>query len=298
MLSRVKRLARSPLLHFAAAGALIFVAWEWAQPVPDSPENLTPSLEATLADHIELTPAELKIMLAYFASQWRRLPTEVELEALVERRITEEVLMREALKLGLDRGDQVVRRRLSQKLEMTLDEIAAVGSPPETELVDFYKDHADRYVEPARVSFEHRFVGKEGHGDAALESAYTLLERLRLGEVIQGDPFHLPSLITDETSDRLERAFGPSFAATLLGLVADGGEWEGPVESPWGQHLVRVTSFEPPRQIPFEEARATVASDWREAAAESRVRDRLQEMRRKYRVSVPPLDEISGLLEP
>ncbi|HEX7035337.1 MAG TPA: peptidylprolyl isomerase [Pseudomonadales bacterium] len=298
-LRALKGMLRSPLLHFAAAGALIFAAWSLTEPLRRDAQGY----EAGGADEIVLTADDLKVMVAYFGSQWRRLPTRDELDELIERRITEEVLMREALRLGLDRGDEVIRRRLSQKLEMTLDEIAAVESPSEAELVAFYEANAERYAEPERVSFEQRFVSEERRGESTHAYALSLLERLRAGADAPGDPFHLPSTLSDVSAERLTRAFGPAFAAELLELAAAaaaraGGEWVGPVESPWGQHLVRVTAHRPIRRIPFDEARDSVLADWRDASAKAKVSDRLGEMRARYRVVLPPADDLAALTTP
>lgn len=286
---------RSPLLHFAAAGALIFAAWTLTEPLRGDAREY----EAGGADEIVLSTDDLKVMVAYFGSQWRRLPTRDELDELIDRRVAEEVLMREALRLGLDRGDQVIRRRLSQKLEMTLDEIAAVESPSEDALVAFYEANADRYSEPERVSFEQRFVSEERRGESTYGYALSMLERLRAGAEATGDPFHLPSNLTEVSAERLIRAFGPAFAAELLELAAGAeGEWMGPVESPWGQHLVRVTEHRPVRRIPFDESRDAVLSDWRDASAKAKVSERLGEMRARYRVVLPPADDVAALTTP
>src|SRR5690606_20024945 len=151
-------------------------------------------------------------------------------------------------------------------------------------------------------------VSEERRGEAAHGYVLSLLERLRSGADASGAPVHMPSTMTDVSAARLTRAFGPAFAAGLLGRAAGAAagattaptarpdaEWIGPLEAPWGQHLVRITAHQPRRRIPFDEAREAVLSDWRDASAAAKVAERLDEMRARYRVVLPPADDVAAL---
>ena len=130
----VQRLAREPLLHFALIGALLFLAYEATRPVGPDRDRV-----------VDIDRHALNRLATQWQAQWRRPPTRAELERLVAARVQEEVLYREAVALGLDRGDPVVRRRLGQKLSIAWADLAALELPEEAELTAYYEAHLDRY---------------------------------------------------------------------------------------------------------------------------------------------------------
>ena len=91
-------------------------------------------------------------MDVYFESQWRRPPTAQELKALVENRVREEVLYREALAMGLDKDDTIVKRRMAQKMQFLAEDVAAAHEPTSAELSAWYEKNADKFALPGRVS--------------------------------------------------------------------------------------------------------------------------------------------------
>ncbi|MBX3707569.1 MAG: peptidyl-prolyl cis-trans isomerase [Pseudomonadales bacterium] len=297
------RLLRDPLTHFLALGGIVFALWAALDTAPaDNPAGTVSAAPVSVPDSrdILIDAAEQRLLTAYFTAQWRRLPTEAEFRELLDARIREEVLMREALALGLDRGDRVIRQRLAQKLEMTLREVAALETPTEAELAAFHARHRDRYALPPRISLTHRFVSARQHGDAAAARAAALLHALQSGDDVSADPFHAPGILLAETPDRLARVFGNTFRDAVLAAIQDGqpiGRWTGPVASPWGIHVVRIDDYQPGRQRGFAESRAAVEQDWREdaqAAAEVR---RIELMRRRYRVEIAPFDPATERLQ-
>ena len=109
MLARIKTAFREPLVHFLAIGILLFVVF-----------GLVNDDQSARGDRIEITRADLDQFVAIFSKQWQRQPSPQELQGLIDARIREEVLYREALAMGLDKDDTIVRRRLAQKVEFLM----------------------------------------------------------------------------------------------------------------------------------------------------------------------------------
>ena len=179
------------------------------------------------------------------ARTWQRPPTERELKGLIDDWVREEIAVREAAAAGLDKDDAIIRRRLRQKLEFLTEE-AADAAPPSAKDLEAYLDaHADQFRVEPRVAFRQVVVTRERHGPKAEVEARALLARLRTaGPGVRtehlGDPSLLPSEVELAPRSEVVRAFGSDFASRL-DAVAPGG-WEGPVESPFGLHLVLVTA--------------------------------------------------------
>ncbi len=276
---RTARLARAalrePLVHFALLGVLLFALHaHFAPPAPGRQILVDEAVRQGLRqDHLRRTGA---------------LPTAEEESALIERWIDTEVLTREALALGLDRGDAVVRRRLVQKMEFVAESLAPTEEPDDATLERFVADHPERYASPPRVALTHVFVASERHGPEAAAIATQLGERLRTGADPSGlgDPFARGREIGPATERELAGVFGPAFASRAMTLPV--GHWSGPLRSSYGQHLVRVRSSTPGEPARLGEAREQVRLDWQEARREERRHRALAELRRGYAIRVDP----------
>jgi hypothetical protein len=275
------KLIREPLLHFLVLGAglfLLFEVLEGGQAIrPDAgPERLVVS-----AAKVE--------QLAIWAKQRGRPPTEPELRGLVEGHIVEEILYREALALGLDRDDTIVRRRLRQKMDFIVGDLAAAREPTDGELQAFLDENAERFLLEGRVAFRHVYVDTDRRGEAAGAEATRLLAVLNAGG---------PEVDTSELGDRFLLEVGEGLqregdVARLLGReFTEGlrevgtGHWGGPVQSAYGLHLVLVTERVPGRKPALPEVRDVVRRDWlferrREAEASF-----LAALRERYRIEV------------
>ncbi len=102
-----------------------------------------------------------------YERQFGKSPDAEELRGLVTAHIREEVLCREALALGLDRDDTIVRRRLAQKMEFLTDDLAGAAEPEDAAVRNFFETNAARYAKPAQVSFRHVYFSKEKRGAKA-----------------------------------------------------------------------------------------------------------------------------------
>ena len=276
------RLVREPLVHFVCAGALLFGAYALLHPE---------LLEGDASHRIELTPDDLRQISVAWLAQGRPAPTPEEMRSLVESRIREEILYREALALGLDQGDTIVKRRLAQKMEFLFEDISALREPGAGELEAFFAENSARFTEPARVTFRQLYFSPDRRGARAREDAARALERLareRLDSAAAealADPFMFQDYYGDRPFEQVATAFGPGFAEALF--RADPGTWLGPIESGYGWHLVYVDSRTPARTPALEEVAADVRSAWMEGQRDDLKQRALEEMRSRYEIVIP-----------
>lgn len=231
------RLLREPLLHFLAIGVVLFAI-----------NILIRSSGTDRGDYqrISVTSAEIAWLEKNFRARWLRPPTENELHGLVDDFVRREVLYREALAMGLDRDDEVIRRRLVQKIEFMTEDLAAQVQPTEAELQSYFQENLQDYRIPERRSFIHIYFDLDRGGQQAISRAERLLADLQTspdsaiepGEL--GDRFMLEHAYEELTQQEVERLFGDRFAASLF--ASESGTWHGPVASGYGLHLVRVTA--------------------------------------------------------
>lgn len=276
-----RRILGEPLLHFLLLGGALFLIWKTTGRSPE-----------VGAERIEVNAAEVEALIDGWASVWQRPPTAAELEELLEEHVREEILYREALELGLHRGDPIIRRRLRQKMELIAEDAGAAGEPTEEELEAFFAEHPDLFAREARLSFRHVFVDRERRGAAAPEEATALLQRLRsdpatnLSEL--GDPLPLPAQVGLMRVSEIRRLFGKRFTSALEELPTE--RWSGPVESDLGLHLVRLDERIEMSVPPFDTVRGDVEREWL-AARQRRARERYYErLRDGYEVVLPDLE--------
>ncbi|MBI3782367.1 MAG: peptidyl-prolyl cis-trans isomerase [Deltaproteobacteria bacterium] len=268
-LTRPSAWLREPLLHFVVLGAAIFLAQHWATRAPR---------------RIELSPAVVTGLRQDFYRRTGAQPTAVEEAALVQRYIDSEVLYREALALGLDRGDVIVRRRLEQKMEFVLENRNAPPDPTDAELQAFLEAHGERYPVPARFSFKHVFLSADRHAGAEEVLAIDLRRKLAAGadDAAIGDPFLHGASFSGRSPTEIASLFGESFARQLDALAV--GIWSEPIRSSYGVHLVRIEARSAPGVAVLGSVRDRVVQDWEEDER-VKARDRgLAELRQRYAV--------------
>lgn len=270
--SVARALAREPLVHFFAVGALLFALHAAVAPPPQR--------------RVEITAAFVEALRAEQLERTGRLPGDAETRALVDRHIDEELLYREALALGLDRGDVIVRRRLVQKMELAAR--ASVQEPSPGDLAAHLAAHPDRYRAAESISFRHVFVRRDPGGRDAAEKAAELLAALRAGAdpTSLGDPFVAGATFTRRTRADLSGLFGPTFATAAL--AAPPGGWSDPIPSAYGLHLVHVTAREGGASPPLDAVRARVREDLLAERREAAVRAEIDRLRARYSVHVEP----------
>ena len=278
----MQRLLREPLLHFAVLGALLFGIYGW---VNRGRGGVEPSRQ------IELTLDDVVQLELYFQSQWRRPPTAQELASLAEDRIREEVLYREALAMGLDKDDTIVKRRMAQKMDFLAEDVASAREPTDDELRAWFAKNSEKFAVPGRVSFRHLYFSPDKRGARARGDAEQALAKLigqpqnASGAAAHADPFMFQDYYGERSDEQLAKEFGPQFAQAVEKLAP--GSWQGPIESGYGWHLVFVDASVPGRLPAFEEVEPDVRTGWLAAAKERAREEAYQAMRAKYTVLVP-----------
>lgn len=270
-MSVLRRVAREPLAHFLLIGALMFGGLS----VVKSLQRPTVTLDAQ----------DLNQLAQYWEIQMQRPPNKAELQGIIRDRIDEELLAREALRLGLDKGDMIIRRRLAQKMAFATDDTAQVSEPSDAALRAYYARTSERYAAPARVAFQQVFFsGDRPHGGAEKAAAQALERAEEDQREPEGDPFLFPLAYDDVSLQDLLRDYGSAFVKTLE--TAPLGTWAGPVLSPYGWHIVKVTARRAPPKVSFDSVRDQVRDAYladRRAEANAAF---LRDLRKRYRVVV------------
>ncbi len=235
---------------------------------------------------IEVTADEVERLHVRWTAQWGRPPTGPELESLIAEAVDEEILYREAQRLGLDREDAIVRRRLAQKLTFILED--AGGAPSADAVDEYFARHAERYRRPPRTTFDHVFLSADRRTDPAGD-ATALLPGIRAGGGDDwrrlGDPFMLSRTYAGRTDAEIAGMFGAGFEDAVSALPED--SWSGPVESTYGMHLVRVHDRTRSRGPSLDELRDRVVADLREERRRERGRAAYRALRDDYEVRLP-----------
>lgn len=249
----LRRVITEPLTHFLALALAIFVAYGL----------LNPS-ERNRPDRILVTGAKIEQLAAFFTSTWQRAPTTTELKGLVDDYIKEEIYYREALALGLDKDDTIIRRRLRNKMEFLNQAEAEAAVATQAELEAHLKANQKKFeIEPA-VAFRHVFLSPDKRRLTIDTDAAALLEYLLANPEIAvdslGDSTLLPPELPMTGNGAISKMFGPEFADAIDQLTP--GKWAGPIKSAFGLHIVLVLERRPSRIPALDEVRDAVAREW------------------------------------
>lgn len=268
-----RTILRSPLVHFFAIGAAIFAAYAI---VDDAPAPIA-------RDEIVLTPEHAERLAAQFAATWNRPPTPAERDGLYRSWALEEAYQREALKLGLDREDPVIRQRLATKMQFLAEAGAGSLEASEAELQAFLTAHPDRFVQQAQLAFDHVLLS----GQESAEEIARIRADLQSGAdpMTVGRASLLPPSLPMVPVSVIDRQFGDQFRAALVELPV--GQWQGPVQSAYGVHLVRVKGRTDARLPDLADIRQRVEQDWRVARAEEMRTAFGEALLAQYRVTLP-----------
>ncbi len=270
-------LLREPLLQFMALGALIFLAYA----------ALAKSTASGAKERILVDDAVVSRLSMLYEKQFGRAPEEDELQQLIQNHIREQVLYREALRLHLDENDEIVRRRLVQKMEFLAAQPAQ--EPSEAELRAYYAAHTRQFVQPARVSFTHLYFSPDrGGADAAASRAAAALralrnERSRQSAAVRGDAFPLQAQYSSLTKADAVRIFGSTQIVDAL-FSSPVGTWSGPYASGYGWHLVRIDQRADGTAPSFENAADQVSAAYRSESAERRTQEAIRQMSARYEI--------------
>ena len=272
---------KEPVVHFFILGAVIFVWFSLSDA----------STEAVVEARITVDEPDVDRLISQFQATWQRIPTLDELDTMVDRLVREEVLVREARTLGLDRGDSIVRNRLAQKMEFLTTSLAQAAEPSDDVLKEHMNENQSTFLQPGRVSFRQIGFGEDEEGlRAAMTALKTGAEPAGFGSVSL-----LPNEIPLSSARSVQGVFGGNFFEQVEALPD--GEWAGPIRSGYGLHLVYVMDRRSPILPDFEEIRDEVLSDWRRNLKDALSQAQFDDLVDLYEIDRPSRDQLAMRLQ-
>ena len=285
------KLLKEPLFHFLVLGTCLFVFYQW----------IGNGYQESVPDEIVVTSGRIENLANLFEKTWQRSPSQTELEELIQNHVREEVLYREALALGLDRDDPIVRRRLRQKIEFLSDDLMALEEPSEEVLKTFLVEHPDSFRQEARLSFRHIYLNPEKRGTALNDDVRSLLAHLRSipeEDFSQlGDSLMIKQRYQDESENEILKVFGPRFLSPLLEAPIQ--TWFGPVPSGYGLHMVFIEARTDSRAPSLDEVHDAVVREWSAVRRKETSEAFYHELLKRYTVTIekPPQDPSNERLQ-
>ena len=281
----LKKLLHEPLIHFLFIGIVLFALF-----------GMVSEPESDRDNRLVVTQAHADRLTKTFQKRWGRPPGQTEVNHLVDGFIRQEILYREALAMGLDKDDAVVRRRMAQKLEFLFKDIATPPEPDDAQLQDYLKKHPEKFMRPPRYTFSHVYLNADKRGNKVFDDAKQLLARLHQEAnkpdlSAAGDALMLDHHYTDTSQPEVARLFGQQFSEKLNTI--ESGQWIGPLDSAYGVHLVNLQQRTDTRLPTLAEIRDQVKREY----IYDRQRDANEQfynnLRKRYEVIVEqPLEEL------
>ena len=282
----LRRIFREPISWFLLLGALVF-ALDWL--TSDAPE-LEIVVDNALRDRLSMV----------WQASYGRAPNADELRGLVSEHLVEEMLYREALALGLDQQDQIIRRRLAQKIRFLNEDSLLLERPSEDALREWYEERQDQYAREPRISLQHIYLNPETQG-ARLESRLKEIQEQLTDNSLGrsppvGDLFLLPNSYNDAPLQRVANDLGFAFVQALESLAVR--EWSEPIESAYGLHFVWIESRDSGTIPEFGDISESVGRDYQRAQREAANQAFIERLEAKYQVIEFPDETTQGQLAP
>ncbi len=262
------RVLREPLVHFLLLGGVLFLIFGL--------RNQAGTIRSD--QQIVVSVGRIEQLATVFGKTWQRPPTSDELKGLIDDFVLEEVYYRQALAMGIDRDDTIIRRRLRQKLEFLTDDVFSLIEPTDEELAAYLADNQEKFRVSPTYTFRQVYVNPERHGDNTDAYVAEQLELLRSGKAHGGGASLLPESFDQVSRQTVDGTFGAGFSGKLDKLTVGG--WQGPVVSGLGIHLIYLEARTEGRLPELAEIRSVVQREWSNAqrvANRRKMNDRLLE---------------------
>lgn len=273
----LKRILSEPLLHFLVLALAIFGIYAVLNPA---------SSERT--GQIVVSSGRVEQLAERFARTWQRAPSPTELKALVDDFVKEEVYYREALALGLDKDDTLIRRRLRLKLEFLSEAEADSRVPTDEQLSAYMLANPRRFEIDPKVAFRQIFFDPARRGNKITQDIASALEALRATPDMElaeaGDATLLPAEFPLTDAANIGHSFGSGFSDAIA--KAPAGTWLGPISSAYGLHLVLVTERSAASTPPLADIRSVVIREWTNARRKEIEDARFNRLLSRYHVRI------------
>ena len=256
--TKLRQLFKEPLVHFLLIGVALFLINAWK----GNPASLSGKQDGIATARVMVGQDDINQMVELFSKTWQRPPTEAERKGLIEDFIRNEVLYREAVAIGLDRDDEVLRRRLRQKMEFIYENISSLAEPTEQDLKAFMNSNREKYLTDPKTAFRQVYISAYKRGVRAEVDAGQILAQLAAGADPDsvGDSTMLPSEVPLSPLWQINKQFGEEFGRNLFEIKP--GRWAGPIGSGFGLHLVFVRERMGGSMPALNEVREAVRRDW------------------------------------
>ena len=264
---------KDPLIHFLILGGLLFTiaSLKGGHKTAQNEIVITKTTQKHLADLFEIT--------------WQRKPNADELKNLTQEHIKEEIYYREALALGLDENDTIVRRRLRQKLEFMQEDLSSLSTPREAGLLNFFNSRKDQYMTDYIVSFQQVLIASTKLAEDAPDilKAMTSLNAGSSPQSLSRSSL-LPIAMKLENENSVTNTFGDDFMAQIRTAKTD--QWRGPIYSAFGTHLVNISLRQPAKPLTFAQVRNKVLVDYTQYQRESAAHQYYDNLKSQYRIII------------
>ena len=250
----MQKILREPIFHFLLIGGSLFFLYSFLNPAQERLDN----------NVIRIDDSDVQRLIRGYEQSWNSPPDSATLKNLIAEEIKSEVFYREAVRMQLDHNDEIIRRRLKQKYEFLVKDLADSQEPAESELKEYYDLNKANYKESSKLSFSHIYFSPDKRKDP-LKDATTLLSKISSESERDykehSDPFHLQYYFDALDRDAVRQLFGSDFSKTIFKNKEQG--WLDPIRSGYGIHLVKITSIKEEEFTPYEMINEKVLSDWK-----------------------------------
>ena len=260
---KIPKPIRSPFFGFLLMGSLLFFF-----------ESLTDSDRKPIV----VSMAQQQRLATLWETQTGSIATPEQIESLIRNWIEEEVLYQEALRLGLDHDDSIVRRRMIQKLGF-IAESDPPGTEAEVSLDEYYQQNLNNYTLPERYTFEQLYFERKANADEALAV-------IALGESSRnfGEFSMLNSQYAFRSRQEIDTTFGSGFAEKFDRNKLN--SWQGPYASGLGFHLVQIKKIHRAEVTPLDAIRDRVRMDFQRDKEVFARKEFLRNLSTQYSVTI------------
>lgn len=277
----LNKFIKEPLIHFVIISSIIFLVYD------------TINNESVNTNIIIISESRVEQLTNEILNSKNRLPVSKEIDIAIESFALNEIYLREARELGLHQGDKIIERRLRQKMEYLLDEMASIQEPDSDELKRFYQANIEQYKSPVTYSFTQIYVSTDRDKEKLSQHLKEQQLRIEQGKTPLSDPSMLPLKISLQSSQQIELTFGNYFAVKLKGLTAN--TWSKPIDSGLGKHFVYITEKIESIPKPLSSIKEELIADWQYERRKKFKQVYEEELMRRYEIDVrkPKLDKAS-----
>ena len=249
MRTAFEKLIHEPLIHFLFISLCFFFVYEVLNPQTADESKI-----------ISISQNRIGLLIQGFEKTWTRQPTAQELTKMIDDYALNEIYSREAIALGLGENDEVIRRRLRQKMEFILQDISALQQPNTKELAQYFQQHSENYQEEANYSFEQKYITTNRSNEQLKQLISKQKQRILSGKNPQGDTSLIAADFSKMSTYQINRQFGKYFNEVLD--KAPLNQWVGPVKSGLGLHFIKVLQRIEGKTLPLIQVKEKVIKDW------------------------------------